>query len=130
MNSPATTRALFLAAMVFASAAAFAGNDINKCVQPNGQLTLTDEVCPNGAQTVKVINGQSDSDEVAAAEPAARGNGIEHYTLPRLPSRHTSYARFTPPARGLALDVATLKAARANMQQVDSARSQQRLALR
>jgi hypothetical protein len=121
MNRPATTRALFLASMVFASAAAFAGNDINKCVQPSGQLTLTDEVCPSGAQTIKVINGQSDSDEGAAAEPGARSSGIEHYTLPRMPARHAAAPRATPPARGLSLDVATLKAARANMQSFDTA---------
>jgi hypothetical protein len=130
MHSPATTRALVLAGLLFATGTVFAGNDINKCVLPSGQLTLTDDACPIEATTVKVINGQTDSDEA----PVVRRNGVEHYTLPAMPSRHVSFSRSTPPARGLSLDVATLKAARANMQMYDSAsqtaRSQQRLALR
>ena len=110
MNIPATRRFLFLAGMVFASAA-FAGNDINKCITPDGHVTLTDEVCPSDAQTVKVINGAPDSD---VAVPAR--NGIEHYTVARIPARYSRLMRSTQPSGGLALDVATLKAARANLQ--------------
>ena len=109
MNTPATRRFLFLAGMVFASAA-FAGNDINKCITPDGHVTLTDEVCPSDAQTVKVINGAPDSD-VAVAR-----NGIEHYTVARIPARYSKLMRSAQPAGGLSLDVATLKAARANLQ--------------
>lgn len=121
MKSPATT--LFLAGMVFASAAFAGGTDINKCVAPSGQVTLTDEVCPSGAQVVKVISVASDADEAPApAQPAASRTGAtEHYTLSRMPSRYAAPQRFTPPSRGLSLDVVTLKVARANMHLVESA---------
>lgn len=120
MKSPAIT--FFLAGMVFASAA-FAGTDINKCVTPSGQVTLTDAVCPSGAQVVKVISAPAAADDTSTAAPqtAARNNGVEHYTLARVPSRYAAPQRFTPPARGLSLDVATLKVARANMHLVESA---------
>jgi hypothetical protein len=122
MKSPA--RILFLAGMVFTSAA-FAGTDINNCMTASGQVTLTDEVCPSGAQTVKVISVPSTEAapvaEAPAAEATVRTASVEHYTVGRMPSRWMMPARFTPPSRGLARDVATLKAARANMHMVDSA---------
>jgi len=118
MNRPAATRLLFLASMVCASAA-FAGNDINKCVLPSGQMTLTDAECPAEAQTVKVGNG-ADGDETSPADTVVRASGTEHFKLPRMPLRSAALVRNTPPARGLSLDVATLKAARANMVLVDA----------
>ncbi len=120
MKSPATT--IFLASMMFASAA-FAGTDINKCVTASGQVTLTDEVCPSGAQVVKVISVPSEADDAPApAQPTAvRASGTEYYTMARMPSRFAAPQRFTPPSRGLSLDVATLKVARANMHLVESA---------
>lgn len=120
MKSPATI--FFLAGMVLASAA-FAGTDINKCVTSSGQVTLTDEVCPKGAQVVKVISVPSDADQASAPAPQAaeRSTSVEHYTVSRIPSRYAAPQRFTPPSRGLSLDVATLKMARANMHLVESA---------
>ena len=100
MNSPAATRVLFLAGMVLASAA-FAGNDINKCIAPDGQVTLTDAACPGDTETVKVSNGAP---------------GIERIAVAPIPPRYTKLMRNTRPSGGLALDVATLKAARANLQ--------------
>lgn len=113
MNSPALTRTLFLAGMVLASTA-FAGADINKCVTPSGQVTLTDAVCPDGTETIKVISGP----DSGAAAPASSG---ERYTVARIPARHAALMRSTQPARGLALDVATLKMARAQLQVFDTA---------
>jgi hypothetical protein len=101
MNSPARIRTFFLASMVFATAA-FAGTDINKCVAPDGHVTLTDEVCPAGNDTVPVSFG------VQAP-------------LTKMSARTAAMARNTPPSRGLALDVAMLKTARANLQQFDAA---------
>jgi len=118
MKSPATT--FFLAGMVFASAA-FAGTDINKCVTSSGQVTLTDEVCPEGAQVVKLISVPSDTEQAPAPQAAERATAVEHYTVSRIPSRYAAPQRFTPPSRGLSLDVATLKMARANMHLVESA---------
>lgn len=120
MNSPATTRAIFLAGMVFASTA-FAGGDINKCVDASGHVTLTDETCPAGARTVKVIPGQSDAgDELAAADDSAAAVS-GRYSVNRMPARYFTPMKNPAPARGLALDVATLKAARQNMLMLDSA---------
>lgn len=105
------TRALFLATMLIAGAA-FAGNDVNRCVAPSGLVTLTDEACPADTETVKVSNGTDDS--AGASAPARQG--IEHYTLPRMPARHAAPLRTSAPSRGLALDVLTLKMAHDNLQ--------------
>jgi hypothetical protein len=121
MNHLSSTRALFLASMVFASSA-FAGNDINKCVTSSGSVTLTDEACPAGARTIKVISGPavSEDGQDASAETAARPT-IERYTLSRLPMRYATVMRTPQPARGLPLDIATLKTARLNMHLFDNA---------
>lgn len=113
MNSQAITRTIFLASMVFASSA-FAGADINKCTTPTGHVTLTDEVCPDGTDTVKVVSAP---DANGAVPPA----GVVRHMVARMPPRHAALMRTTPPSRGLSLDVATLKAARTNMQIIDSA---------
>jgi hypothetical protein len=118
MKRPATT--LFLASMVFASAA-FAGTDINKCVTSSGQVTLTDEVCPKGAQVVKVISVPSDTEQAPAPQATERAPALEQAFVPRMASRYAAPPRFTPPSRGLSLDVVTLKMARANMHLVESA---------
>ncbi|MES2317153.1 MAG: DUF4124 domain-containing protein [Pseudomonadota bacterium] len=122
MKSPATARVLFLAGMVFASAA-FAGTGINKCVTPSGHVTLTDEVCPGDSETVKVINGTDADDTASTAAPATNRSsaGVERYMLPRLPTRFAKQSRYTPSSGGLSLDVATLKAARVNMQMFNTA---------
>ncbi len=120
MNSHATTRAIFLASMVFASSAFAAGNDINKCVTPTGHVTLTDEVCPSGSQAVKVISAPvSASTETAPA--VARSAPTERYTVARIPARYVTLMKSSTPARGLSLDISTLRAARANMQMFDNA---------
>lgn len=122
MNSHASTRAIFLAGMVFASGA-FAGADINKCITPAGHVTLTDEICPDGTQTVKVISAPSDAQEESASAPATlvRPVSNKHFTVGRLPARYVTLMKSPTPARGLALDVATLRAARLNMHLLDNA---------
>ena len=124
MNRQVTTRTLFLAAMVFASSA-FA-TDINKCVTASGSVTLTDEVCPGGTQTVKVISAPSDaSDETAVAGAAVSAAptrpGIERFPMQRMPTRYATVIRSPQPQRGLSLDIATLKTARANLASFDTA---------
>ena len=81
MTSPATTRAIFLAGMAFASGA-FASSDINKCVTASGHVTLTDDACPEGTQTVKVISGPADDGEEssAAAAPVGLNGGFTFYS--------------------------------------------------
>jgi hypothetical protein len=113
-----TSRLLFLASMAYAGAA-FAGSDINKCITPSGEVTLTDAPCADGAQTEKLTAAASD--ESSAPVVAVRSRGIEHYSLPRMPARAYPVSHGAPLARGLSRDVATLKAARANLVQYDSA---------
>lgn len=125
MNSQVTTRTLFLAAMVFASSAY--ATDINKCVTASGSVTLTDEACPGGTQTVKVISVPSehasdDSGSTAATVTAAPVRpGIERFPTQRMPTRYATIVRSPQPQRGLSLDIATLKTARANLASFDSA---------
>lgn len=119
MNRLATTRAIFLAGMVFASGA-FAGSDIKKCVTESGHVTLTDDDCPTGSQTVKII-GVTSADESSEVASAPRAVATERYTVGRMPARYTTLMKSATPARGLSLDVSTLRAARANLQLFDSA---------
>lgn len=115
MNQPATTCAIFLAGMVFTCSAL--ASDINKCVAPSGTVTLTDEPCPSGQDTVKVFSGPSDSPVIPAQAVATP----ERFTVGRLPPRFVTLGTNPKPARGLALDVATLRAARLNMHLLDNA---------
>ncbi len=121
MNSHASTRAIFLAGMLFASSAFAAGNDINKCVTPSGHVTLTDEVCPNGSQAVKIISAPASADTAPAAPAMARTVPTERYSVARIPARYVTLMKSSTPARGLSLDISTLRAARANMQMFDNA---------
>lgn len=122
MNSQTSTRAIFLAAMVFASSAFAAGNDIKKCVTESGHVTLTDEVCPSGSQAVKIISAPGSVEAEPGRDAAsARTVATERYTLARMPARHVTLMKSTAPARGLPLDISTLRAARANMQMFDNA---------
>jgi hypothetical protein len=119
MNST-TTRAIFLASMVF-TCSAYASSDVNKCVAPTGLVTLTDEPCPDGTQTVKVISGPSEAS--TEAEPAAVQPSVapQRFTVGRLPPRYVTLMKSPKPQRGLALDVATLRAAKLNMHLLDNA---------
>ncbi len=129
MNSKTTTRALFLAGTLFAAASAFAGADINKCVSASGTVTLTDEACPSGAQTVKLVTGATDSDADDSANTAtAQRPSVERYAAARTPVRYAPRTRSEQPAAGLSLDTATLKAARMNMHLFNSANRSQRVA--
>ncbi|MEJ7805861.1 MAG: hypothetical protein WKG03_08080 [Telluria sp.] len=121
MNSQATTRAIFLAGMVFASGAFAAGNDIKKCVTESGHVTLTDEVCPGGSHTVKVISAPAQADTSGNPNPMMRTVATERYAPARIPARYTTLMKSATPSRGLALDITTLRAARANMQMFDNA---------
>lgn len=110
MNQPATSCAIFLAGMAL-TCAAFA-SDINKCVAPSGTVTLTDGPCANGEDTVKVFTGLSDTPTAPATE---------RFTVGRLPPRFIAPVGAPKPARGLALDVATLRAARLHLHLLDNA---------
>lgn len=113
MNQPATTCAIVFAGMAFCCSAI--ASDINKCVAPSGTVTLTDEACPGGAETVKVYAGVPDPAPTQAAVMP------ERFRVGRLPPRFMTLARGAKPARGLALDKATLRTARLNLHLLDNA---------
>jgi hypothetical protein len=119
MKQPATTCATFLAGMVLACSAG--ASDINKCVTAAGTVTLTDAPCPSGADTVRVFAGTPDNAAGNALAPTQAVVTPERFTVGRLPPRYVVLARGTRPARGLALDVATLRAARLNLHLLDNA---------
>lgn len=122
---------IFISAML-AAAAAFAGADIVKCVDQNGQVTLTDAQCGEAAQTVLVTgaantpadgSAQSTPADTATlpAAPAARRTSIERIVVAPAQLRHDNWSAPRPGGRMLARDVETLKAARLSMQVLDEA---------
>ena len=126
MNRPTVRTSIFIAAMLAASAA-FAGGDIVKCVDQNGRITLTENQCSEGVQTVLVTGGSdmpaalpSDASPAAQAAPTRRIQRIA-YAPPVI--EHDSWAATLPRAKMLSRDAATLKAARTSMQVMDEASS-------
>jgi hypothetical protein len=111
----------FLLAAMLTIPGVQAGTEIVKCTGPDGQVTITDEVCPSGADTATLVQAAPAAD----APRLSTAPTVERYILPRKPAR-TAVPLRTAPARGLALDVATLKAAHANLVLFDSAHSQAR----
>lgn len=88
--------------------AAMAGNEIVKCIDTSGHVTLTDQPCEAGTETVRLING---TPATATAEPAHSAG--QRHVLPAAELRHAAWKQ--PPAvhaAPLSRDVATLKAAR------------------
>jgi hypothetical protein len=79
-----------------------AGNEIVKCIDSSGHVTLTDQPCEAGTATVRLA---SETPPPAAAP--------QRYVLPAAQLRHEAWKQ--PPvqrAAPLSRDVATLKAAR------------------
>ena len=128
-----TVRHVFFLAICIAAPAAFAGPDIVKCVDQTGHVTLTDEPCSDGRETVLVpasVNTPPAAAENQPAAPppampaAARIVTTERILVPAaVMPRHDNWVGKAAPSRALARDVATLKAARASLQLMDSGRS-------
>jgi hypothetical protein len=99
MNRQAFHRTFFVAGILLASSA-IAGQDVNRCVDEAGHVTLTDAPCPGGARsaTTRVV--------VAPAQ-----------------LRHDTWVKKPVAGRSLAVDVATLKAAQLNLRDLDNASS-------
>jgi hypothetical protein len=131
-----------------AAPAALAGNDIVKCVDAQGRVTLTDQPCDTGSASVRLAAGPapgassaygassggdtgSGGPEAASAQlapqPAAQPTAQRHI-LPAAELRHSSWRPPVPAAQGalhtapLARDVATLKAARRALLLLESPR--------
>lgn len=107
---------LIIAALA-AAPAALAGSQVVKCIDSSGNVTLTDQPCADGAATVAVDSG--------AAQEAAPAPAVEHFAAPRALPRQGAWTRPAPKRMALARDVATLKAARAQLLLLDgTARAQ------
>jgi len=110
-----------MCAALAAMPAALAGSEILKCVDGAGHVTLTDQPCESGSQATRLVSN-------AAPEPATgvtetRPLAVQRYEAP--PAMHRQQAwrpQVAQRDRPLARDVATLKAARAQLLLIDSER--------
>jgi hypothetical protein len=91
-----------------ATPAAIAGNEIVKCIDSSGHVTLTDQPCEAGTATVRLA-----SETPLAATVTETQTQTQRHVLPAAELRHAVWKQ--PPvvhAAPLSRDVATLKAAR------------------
>lgn len=148
MKRLASQLSLMLAAVV-AAPAALAGTEILKCVDSDGRVTLTDQPCEGAARVTRMSFGSSPSSDSASSDAARGGSGslaatgsgggsetaatqgvpLQRYAAtPRMQQQHDWRPRLPPRDRPLARDVATLKAARAQLLLLDADRQQPTLA--
>ena len=128
MNRQIFRSSIFIAAM-FAASAAFAGGDIVKCVDQAGKVTLTENQCSEGVQTVLVAGeapavaaGAAAADATLAVAPVAR-RAIQRVAYTPAVLQHDSWTAPKSAGRPLARDIETLKAARLSMRALDEASS-------
>ena len=124
-----------LAALAVAPAA-LAGTEILKCVDSAGNVTLTDQPCESGARATRItaaapapmqdVSMQGASASAAAPEAGqAQPMTVQRFAAsPRMHQQHDWRPRMPQRDRPLASDVATLKAARAQLLLLDSDRTQ------
>jgi hypothetical protein len=125
MKRHACQLSLIIAALA-AAPAALAGGQVIKCVAPDGQVTLTDQPCSDGAAAVK-LESETGPQEPAPPRPALQP-ALQHFPAQRTMPPRTALSR--PVARRAALprDVATLKEARAQLMLMDGRGQHPRLA--
>jgi hypothetical protein len=111
------TRTVLLASMALGSVA-LADAPIVKCTDAQGRITLTDAGCPTSSDMEIVLGSNNESPGDAHA---AYSSSSAHST--RRPVRRALMAYRQPVERGLSLDVATLKAAKAAFVVLDSTRT-------
>jgi len=125
----------FTLAALAAAPAALAGSEIFKCVDAAGNVTLTDQACESGARATRMTVGAPAQDAVvtmaaaettvAPASAAEQPQAIQRFAAPtRMQGQHDWRPRMPQRDRPLARDVATLKAARAQLLLLDSDRTQ------
>jgi hypothetical protein len=134
------------AAVWLAAAPAMAGNDVVKCVDAQGRVTLTDQPCSAGSASVRLAagtdtaNGGGGAGAYGASGGGDTGAGgddegpvAQRHIIPAAELRHSTWRpavaaapRGMSPALSraapLARDVATLKAARRAMMLLDGPR--------
>ncbi|MDB5745762.1 MAG: hypothetical protein JWP72_610 [Massilia sp.] len=118
---------LILALAAFAAApAALAGSEILKCVDSAGHVTLTDQPCEGGARATRLVS--SAAPDIAPTETPVQGAQPQALTVqrheapPAMLRQQDWRPRVANRDRPLARDVATLKAARAQLMLIDADR--------
>lgn len=140
MKRLASQLSLMLAAIA-ALPAAQAGTEVLKCVDSAGNVTLTDQPCESGARATRMTTGAASESTSAAYGGSASGSAtasggsepqaapLQRYAAaPRMQQQHDWRPRLPARDRPLARDVATLKAARAQLILLDADRQQPQLA--
>ncbi|MEW6369845.1 MAG: DUF4124 domain-containing protein [Pseudomonadota bacterium] len=139
MKRLASQLSLMLAALA-AAPAALAGTEILKCVDRAGHVTLTDQPCEGAARATRMTPGSASESASyggsGATSATGSGSGAEPQAAPlqryaATPTMHRQQdwrPRMPARDRPLARDVATLKAARAQMMLLDADRQQPQLA--
>jgi len=111
-------------AVLAAAPAALAGSEVLKCVDNAGHVTLTDQPCEAGARATRLTSDMPDMASAEAPAPeATQGITVQRYEAPRQMLRQQDWRpRVAQRDRPLARDVATLKAARAQLMLIDAVR--------
>lgn len=109
---------LCIIAATWLAAPAMAGNDILKCTDPQGHVTLTDQPCASNATMVRLMQdtGVAAAAPVADAAPAPQRHVLPVVDIPRPLLQRQIQDRQSPLAR----DIATLKAARRALMLMDA----------
>jgi hypothetical protein len=121
MKRLASQLSLIIAALA-ATPAALAGSEILKCVDGAGHVTLTDQPCESGARATRLMANAAPG---SAMEPSGdvQPVSVQRYEAPPAMVEQQSWRPRVPQRdRPLARDVATLKAARAQMMLIDADR--------
>ena len=118
------TQLSFVFAAIAAAPAALAGSDILKCVDGAGHVTLTDQPCESGARATRLVSASTQEAAPDAPAPAeVHPLAVQRYEAPpALVQQQTWRPRVPNRDRALARDVATLKAARAQLLLSDAVR--------
>jgi len=125
LASQLTLKLTLVLAAVAAAPAALAGSEILKCVDAGGHVTLTDQPCEGGAQATRLVNGAGSEGPAAAPVATAEAHplAVQRHEAPQSMLRQQNWRpKVAQPDRALARDVATLKAARAQLLVIDADR--------
>ena len=121
------TQLSFVFAAIAATPAALAGSEVLKCVDAEGHVTLTDQPCESGARMTRLVAAAAPESEAEApaAVAAVQSPAMQRYeAAPALHRQQSWRPRVAAQTdRPLARDVATLKAARAQLLLIDSDRT-------
>ncbi|UGQ47429.1 DUF4124 domain-containing protein [Massilia endophytica] len=118
MRRPAYSATLCLAAAL-ATASALADDQIYKCLDRNGVVMLSDKPCEATTQTTPSLSTDEATLQAmpeVAPVPVQRLVVKEHYTLPPAEVNRNNWSRKPPVSKPPKVDVATLKAAKLNLE--------------